>query len=318
MKQVFLSHISEESPMARPLKKWIEDAFPGECRVFVSSSETDLPVGTKWFDAIEQALDRSDVLLVLCSHHSVSRPWVNFEAGCAWTRRVPIIPICHSGLRKADLPQPLSQFQSLELDEPEFSSLLLSGLVRMLGVTPTQSTREEDIKELRAFQHLTVEAPKTTSRPKSDTRKVQRVLSRDEIESASPDDIAFREVEFSLSETWRRFREWLGKEVLDAEVVSIRENPDRESSFYCSGKPGHLTFSVVVDLKKRGVQFTQEYDLIRDWLHPLALDLAPRDSGIAWDTSLFPCKTADDEEIPIDDSVARVRDCRYWVLFAAL
>jgi hypothetical protein len=248
----------------------------------------------------------------------VSRPWVNFECGCAWTKRVPIIPICHSGLRKADLPQPLSQFQSLELDQPEFSALLLSGLARTLGLTPPPPTREEDIQALRVLQHLTVESRKTTPRTRSTTKKAPQVLSHDEIASANIEDIAFREVEFSLSETWGRFREWLDNEVSDAEVVSIRENPDRESSFYCSGKRGHLTFSIKVDLRKRGLRFTQEYDLIRDWLHPIALDLAPRESGIPWDTSLFPCKAADGEEVQIEDPVATVRDCNYWVLFVAL
>ena len=59
-----------------------------------------------------------------------------------------------------------------------------------------------------------------------------------------------REVEFLLSATWDRFREWLEKEVSDARVLSIRENPDRHSSFYCRpavlfpSKPQILPLSV--------------------------------------------------------------------------
>jgi hypothetical protein len=124
--KAFLSHISEEGAIARVLKDWIESTFLGQCEVFVSSSENDLPAGSRWLEEIEAALGESRVLLILCSPHSIHRPWINFEAGCGWIKRVPILPICHSGLRKSDLPSPLSLFQALEIDDPNFSAALFS------------------------------------------------------------------------------------------------------------------------------------------------------------------------------------------------
>src|SRR5512139_1274523 len=48
-------------------------------------------------------------------------------------KHVPIIPICHSGQKKASLPSPLSMLQALELDEQDFVYDLLSGLAKHLG-----------------------------------------------------------------------------------------------------------------------------------------------------------------------------------------
>ena len=53
-----------------------------------------MPAGSKWLEEIDQALAAAVVLLVLCSPASLRRPWINFETGCGWIKRVP----CHSYL----------------------------------------------------------------------------------------------------------------------------------------------------------------------------------------------------------------------------
>lgn len=128
--QVFISHVSEEAGLALVLKDWIESTFLGQISVFVSSDPSDIPAGTKWLNQIETALDQSGLLLSLYSQSSVGRPWISFEAGCAWIRRIPIIPICHSGLMLRDLPQPLSNFQALEIQDPQFGSKLFAAIAR--------------------------------------------------------------------------------------------------------------------------------------------------------------------------------------------
>jgi hypothetical protein len=130
--------------------------------------------------------------------------------------------------------------------------------------------------------------------------------------------LAFREVEIQLSHSWTRFRHWLAEQLPDAEVDLIQEDTHRESSFHHSGKPGHLSWAIVVRGKKSGIPFTQRYDLIRDWLHPLALELAPTNAGIPWDTSLSPVKDENENEIMINESDVKLRDAYYWVLFAKL
>lgn len=126
--QVFASHISEEAQVALVLKEWIESTFLGQVTVFVSSDPADIPAGTNWLSQLDSALQRADLLLSLFSQASVGRPWITFEAGCAWIRRIPILPICHSGLGVTDLAQPLASFQALDLQDALFGEKFFAAL----------------------------------------------------------------------------------------------------------------------------------------------------------------------------------------------
>jgi hypothetical protein len=48
---------------------------------------------------------------------SITRPWINFEAGAGWMRSIPIIPVYHSELHPRDLPLPLSLLQAVEANK---------------------------------------------------------------------------------------------------------------------------------------------------------------------------------------------------------
>ncbi len=133
--KIFISHIHEESKLALVLKGWIESTFAGQCDVFVSSDADDIPAGSKWLNQIDGALGDSKVFITMCSPNSIIRPWINFETGCAWIKQTPVIPICHSGLSKSILPQPLAMFQALDLKEEGFPGLLFGALGKHLGVS---------------------------------------------------------------------------------------------------------------------------------------------------------------------------------------
>lgn len=145
--RVFISHIKEEAPLATVLKEWIESSFIGQCDVFVSSDKEDIPAGSKWLEAIDRALEEAVALIVLCSPASLSRPWINFETGCGWIKRVPVIPICHSGQKKGALPPPVSMFQALELVDENFVSDLLSSLVKHLRFSKIPRIDQNSMKK---------------------------------------------------------------------------------------------------------------------------------------------------------------------------
>lgn len=126
--KIFVSHIHEEAKIAKVLKEWIESTFSGTISVFVSSNIKNIPAGTKWFTEINNALRSSSIFIVLCSPSSLSRPWINFETGCAWIKQVPILPLCHSGITKNELPSPLSIFQGIDMDTNDFIDDLLESL----------------------------------------------------------------------------------------------------------------------------------------------------------------------------------------------
>jgi hypothetical protein len=126
---IFLSHVSTEGLLALVLKEWIQAIFDDRLKVFVSSDIKNIAAGDPWLEDIQRALERSRLLIILCSPHSVTRPWVNFEAGCAWLKKIPVIPICHSGQRLEHLPSPLFLFEGLDMRVPDFPDKLIQNLM---------------------------------------------------------------------------------------------------------------------------------------------------------------------------------------------
>ena len=82
---------------------------------------------------MDEALNAADVQILVCSRESVGRPWVNFEAGAVWLRRIPVVPVCHSGLAADDLPAPLNMLQSITLTESAGLAKLYDTVARELG-----------------------------------------------------------------------------------------------------------------------------------------------------------------------------------------
>ena len=130
---IFISHTSEETSIMDVLKDWIESTFLGQCSVHASSDTKSLPEGNSWIDEIDQALDSAKAFLVLCSPESLKRPWINLAIGWAWVKGIPVIPICHSGQKKEELPPRISAFQSLEIQSGGFVLDLFTRLAKHLG-----------------------------------------------------------------------------------------------------------------------------------------------------------------------------------------
>src|SRR5262249_46357706 len=118
-KRVFISHIAEEREIAERLKAALTRDFLRMLDVFVSSDTESIAAGEEWLESIEHALRECTIVVILCSPESIRRPWINFEAGAAWMRDIPLIPVCHLGLRARDLLMPLSLRQGIALDDAE-------------------------------------------------------------------------------------------------------------------------------------------------------------------------------------------------------
>jgi hypothetical protein len=136
-KLVFISHITEESELAKILSEEIKSSFLGLLDTFVSSDGESLPAGGRWLDSIDAALTNSAIQISLCSPQSIKRPWINFEAGASWIRRIPVVPLCHSGLSKSGLPIPLVMLQGADLDNAEDLKVVFAGLAKILGAAKT-------------------------------------------------------------------------------------------------------------------------------------------------------------------------------------
>src|SRR5260370_6521132 len=116
---VFLSHITVESRLADLIKRHLVHDFIGLVEVFESSDRLSIPAGAKWLTEVMEGLQRANLHLILCNQDSTSRPCLQFEAGAAHLRQIPIVPLCHGGLTCAQLPVPLSEYEGIQASDPE-------------------------------------------------------------------------------------------------------------------------------------------------------------------------------------------------------
>src|SRR2546423_6719311 len=130
---VFISHISDEREIAIEFKSLIEEHFLGLIDVFVSSDGQSIKMGQKWLDHVSEELKQCNVEIVICSPMSITRPWINFEAGAGWIRDIPVIPLCHSGISPSDLPAPLNLLQAAKATDVSDLKLILPVLANAIG-----------------------------------------------------------------------------------------------------------------------------------------------------------------------------------------
>jgi hypothetical protein len=181
---IFISHISEEAELATLLKRHLIKDFLGLFNVFVSSDTVSISAGSKWLDSIESALQDAKTELVLCSKISIKRPWINFEAGAGWMRNIPIVPICHSGLRLRDLGAPLSFLQGIEAAKESGIEQIYKLLAETLEVDKPAVNTKEIVDEIKAFEERYIpDLEKTiasqTSRESAALERIKDILKEE-------------------------------------------------------------------------------------------------------------------------------------------
>jgi hypothetical protein len=177
MSDVFISFIHEEAATAEALQEFVSEMLGGKANTFLSSDKFQIYAGEPWLEKIMSELSTAKVVLLLLSHRSVGRPWVNFEAGSAWLTK-KIIPICIKEMDKDNLPKPYSHLTSinlkykedqlflirsiahhLELEAPEIATKFGGSLAGLYGTENMKlvERQEECLKtfndELRAAEH---------------------------------------------------------------------------------------------------------------------------------------------------------------------
>ena len=156
---VFISHISEEAKLAVALKTAIVCDFLSIPEVFVSSDTQSIGAGSNWLSSIEKALADAQVLLILCSSASIRRPWTHFEAGAAWMRKIPIIPVCHSGFHPHQLQMPLSVLQAVQANQAQGLKRIYSRIAEHLACAVPTTKFDTLLSEITNFEKSHAPAP---------------------------------------------------------------------------------------------------------------------------------------------------------------
>ena len=80
--------------------------------VFMVTDPDHLRAGDDWLKVVKEGLSSAEVVLLMLSKRSITKPWVNFEAGAGWL----------AGKRvKGSLPAPYSHWQGVNLPEDQLS-----------------------------------------------------------------------------------------------------------------------------------------------------------------------------------------------------
>jgi hypothetical protein len=149
---VFLSHIDEEKEIAYEFKALIENAFLGMIDVFVSSNAQSVAMGQHWLDEVTRALKECRIEIILCSPRSVTKPWINFEAGAGWIRDIPVVPLCHSGMEPSRLPTPLNLLQGANLNDMPGLKLVFPVLANAIGANVPNIDLSEFVLKVQDFE----------------------------------------------------------------------------------------------------------------------------------------------------------------------
>lgn len=188
--------------MASTLKQWIERTTSGQCDVFVSADVADNPAGGNWMAIIEERINESFLMIVVCSKFSLSRPWINFEAGAAWQRKIPILPVLHSGLTVDQVPRPISDFQGVSVDEPGLFKRLFEAIYRYANLTkfPDVDSDRFEKEMASAAEQANAQATKDSSEPIAfEPEELQRRILQRLIAAYNAKRVGMDEVELATA-----------------------------------------------------------------------------------------------------------------------
>lgn len=144
--QVFISHTYEERGVAGILQKYIRKAFKEAFPVFAAFDKDSIGGGKMWFTHIVENLSKAAVVLVLLSHESRRRQWINFEAGYGGGAEAEVIPVSIRNFSLGKLEFPLAGFQGRSIDD---IAGILADITRKLSIPSERVDTDAYLLEIR-------------------------------------------------------------------------------------------------------------------------------------------------------------------------
>ena len=116
--KIFISHAVANKIIAQALADELEAAGE-DVTTFLASRPGDIRADESWLDGIERALQEADIYIVILTPESYLRPWVNFEAGAAWSFKRQLVFVRIQALSTDDIPSPINSRQVYAIDVKE-------------------------------------------------------------------------------------------------------------------------------------------------------------------------------------------------------
>ncbi len=132
---IFISHAGEDMEEAKRLRN---ELYREGWKSFLASEDLNETVGSaEWSTKIDEAIDRSGVVIVIFSPDSRNSPWVEYEWRSVHTdilRGQPgmVTPCCVRGLGPDDLVRALRRYQCIDFRDPSRRPEMLKNLLELI------------------------------------------------------------------------------------------------------------------------------------------------------------------------------------------
>lgn len=124
---IFFSHSSRDKTALKLLKGRFVELTGGTIDVFLSSDGQSIRLGSNWVASVEAALNAAKIMFVFVSPDSLHSPWLYFEAGHAYSKKIAVIPVGVFGVDIGQLPPPMNLLQGFNLvDDESLNNLIVT------------------------------------------------------------------------------------------------------------------------------------------------------------------------------------------------
>lgn len=141
---IFFSHSSRDEKALGRLKSKIQEYTGGTIDVFLSSDGQSIPFGRNWVHSIEEALERSKIMLVFISPISMQSHWVYFESGYSYSKGIEVIPIGIPGMDLNQIPSPLNLLQGFNINSKDGLNNIINIINNKFDFTHRESFSDSD------------------------------------------------------------------------------------------------------------------------------------------------------------------------------
>jgi hypothetical protein len=122
---IFLSYSSKDQGIGRELQERLRS---NGLTCFLA--ENSIGSGSRFTEAIREAVQQSRILLLLLTPNSVRSQWVMCEVGAFWVLNRPIVP-AYTYIDLSDLPDPIRENQARDISTTEAKERLVVELAAM-------------------------------------------------------------------------------------------------------------------------------------------------------------------------------------------
>jgi hypothetical protein len=131
---LFLSHTGSDGPLAKAIRKNINNAFEGAVEVFLA--QDDIAVGARWKDDILDNLRKSTGIISLFTKQSIGKPWLLIEWSAFWLNEPDkdIFILTGEEVTPENLVSPMVDRQAGVITNPDHLRQLIRTLSQKAGV----------------------------------------------------------------------------------------------------------------------------------------------------------------------------------------